>query len=215
MTREEYVAVCQNCELRKIDAQKGLVCSLTGGRVDFTDTCVNYEEDVNEISRLQKEAQEHQASLKVSGWLAFFLWVGVGLGALVSMIQNFNILVDSELPILYNLLVVSNVACLVTIAILTIIAFYKRKNNAVSLALTYIAMITISGVLSLVINVIADDYANIIPAIRSLVWAGIWCTYIFVSSQVSELIPKATRRWNKLEKLLLGLYILFDILIVI
>lgn len=215
MTREEHVAICQKCELRKISAQKGLVCSLTEEQADFTDTCVNYKEDVEEVHRLQQKEQEYQASLKVSGWLAFFLWVGVGLGALLSVINTLTVLFDYNFSNLYRLLGMGNIACLAIIAVMTISAFYNRKSNAVSLALTYVAMIALDGIAFLAITAIVGGDIFTGSTVRQFVWAGIWGSYILSSSRVAELIPNKQRTWNKLEKLLLGLYIAIDICILI
>lgn len=215
MTREEYVAICQKCQLRKRDSHKGIVCSLTGEHADFVGTCANYSEDAQEVVRIQQEEQEHQASLEVSGWLAFFLWVGVGFGALASVVITLGALVNSGTSTLYNLLAMGEIGCLLAVAVMTIIAFYKRKENAVSLALTYIAMIALDGILSLAISVMTDDYTDLISTFRQFVWAGIWGTYIHSSVQVEELIPSAKRVWSKIEKTILGVYIVLDILIVI
>ena len=215
MTREEYVAICQKCELRKMDAQKGLVCSLTEEQADFTDTCANYKEDAEEVHCLQQKEQEYQASLKVSGWLAFFLWVGVGLGALISAHAALPTLFNTGLPIVFRLLYLGNIVCLIAIAVMTICAFYTHKNNAVSLALTYVAMIALDGVFALVIEAMIGDDIAIMSIVRQFLWAGIWCTYILSSSRVANLIPKEQRTWNKLEKLVLGLYVAIQIFIVI
>lgn len=45
MTREEYLAVCNLCLNRKLDFNKGLVCSLTGERAAFEGECADFKRD--------------------------------------------------------------------------------------------------------------------------------------------------------------------------
>ena len=87
---------------------------------------------------------------------------------------------------------------LLVTAILTIIAFYKRKSNAVSLATTYIAMIVLDGVMSIIIAVVSEDSSMYPQAFRQLCWGAIWFSYLRQSSKVELIIPILTRSWNKL-----------------
>ncbi|MGN0187821.1 MAG: hypothetical protein ACI392_08790 [Paludibacteraceae bacterium] len=215
MTREEYVAICRNCKLRKFDAHKGIVCSLTGEHASFADECENYKEDEKELARIELKETEYQGSLGISGWLAFFLWVGVGGGAFASVIFTLITAFSSGFSVEYTLLSLAGTACLVMVAVKTIFAFYKRKENAVSLAFTYISMIAIDGVMALVISIISDEYSDLVTTFRQFVWAGIWGIYLYNSSQVEELIPKAKRIWKKFEKCVLGLFIVFEFLIIV
>lgn len=50
-------------------------------------------------------------------------------------------------------------------------------------------------------------------ALRSFAWAAIWFTYIQQAYKIKLIIPTATRTWNKLEKILLTLFVLAEILL--
>lgn len=101
-----------------------------------------------------------------------------------------------------------SVVCLMITAILTIKAFYQKAPNAVALAKTYIAMIAIDGILSIVIYVLLSDSALLMQAVRSLIWAAIWFSYILLSTRVENMIPISIRKWNTTEKVLIVLYTL-------
>lgn len=45
MTRQEYLAVCNLCLNRKLDFNKGVICSLTGGQAAFEGECADYKRD--------------------------------------------------------------------------------------------------------------------------------------------------------------------------
>ena len=61
-----------------------------------------------------------------------------------------------------------------TIAVYTILAFCRRKPNAVvALAKTYIAMIALDGVLAIILSIILDTSAMYPQAILELLWSAI------------------------------------------
>lgn len=207
MTREEQLRFCSVCNHRKMDMQQGLLCELTNAKADFDGNCPNYDEDVTKKEKSERIEKEFQETLTVSGWLAFFLWVGVGLGAMFSCLFIIPILVD--LGFTFAMLLASlSVVCLMITAILTIKAFYQKAPNAVALAKTYIAMIAIDGILSIVIYVLLSDSALLMQAVRSLIWAAIWLSYILLSTRVENMIPISIRKWNTTEKVLIVLYTL-------
>lgn len=141
---------------------------------------------------------------RVSGWLKFFLWVGVGLGALLSVV-TFLVQI-SDLGWFLSLLYFVQIASLVAIAILTIKAFYRGQTNAVSLAMTYIAMIVIDGAISLLFACTSGDSSTLTSGIKQFVWAAIWFAFLRFSSDVKQLIPAESRTWQKTEKVLLAVY---------
>ena len=141
MEQTDKIKLCSTCKNREFNPECGTVCSFTKEKPSFDDKCDKYVADEVQLSKEASKAEALEEEKSISGWLAFFLWVGVGLGALISAImgvaqtfgQGFGWLFSST----YLIMIVS----LLVIATLTIIAFYKRKSNAVSLATTYIAMI--------------------------------------------------------------------------
>lgn len=53
MTREQQLQFCKKCENRKMDAQQGLLCGLTGQKADFERECPDFirDETVQEVPR--------------------------------------------------------------------------------------------------------------------------------------------------------------------
>ncbi|MBT33900.1 MAG: hypothetical protein CMO01_29915 [Thalassobius sp.] len=60
-TRQEHLAFCRICVLRKANPKIGLVCSLTDEHADFEEFCENFEEEEG------KKEQHLEQKLKVSG----------------------------------------------------------------------------------------------------------------------------------------------------
>lgn len=214
MTREEQLKFCSVCKNRKMDMQQGMLCGLTNAKAEFEDKCENYDEDTVQVIKKENEEKEYQESLTVSGWLAFFLWVGVGLGAVASCIWNIVTLFGVGLSGFTSLLFAVYLAGLVSIAVLTIRAFYKRATNAVALAATYIAMIAIDGLVGISLYFIMDD-VSALSSVRQLIWATIWLSYLLMSTHVENMIPRQTRTWKLPEKIILGVYTLACVLIVV
>lgn len=214
MTREEQLRFCSVCKHRKMDMQQGMLCELTNAKADFDGTCPNYDEDAKEKAKNERIEKEYQETLTVSGWLAFFLWVGVGFGAVGSCIFAIASLKDVGLTFTTGLIYLLYLGCLVTIAVLTIKAFYQKAPNAVALAKTYISMIAIDGVVSIASSIIINDDSMWVDAIRSFIWAAIWFSYISNSTHVENIIPKSIRTWNITEKILIALYALSCVLLV-
>ncbi len=208
MTREEQLKFCSVCNHRKMDMRQGMLCELTNAKADFDGTCPNYDEDEKEKAKSDRIERENQETLTVSGWLAFFLWVGVGLGAVGSCIFAIASLKDVGLTLTLDLVYLLYLVSLVTTAVLTIKAFYKRASNAVALAKTYIAMIAIDGLVNIANCIIINDNSDWVAAIRSFIWAAIWFSYISNSTHVENMIPKSIRTWNITEKILIAVYAL-------
>lgn len=49
MTREEHLVFCKKCTNRDFNMTEGILCSLTGTKADFEDTCINYQLDKKTI----------------------------------------------------------------------------------------------------------------------------------------------------------------------
>lgn len=201
------IKICSTCKNREFNPECGTVCSFTKEKPSFEGECEKYAADEVLLSKEASKVEALEKEKSISGWLAFFLWIGVGLGALISVItfakalgQGFGWFFSST----YLIMIVS----LLLTATLTIIAFYKRKSNAVALATTYIAMIALDGIIALVIAFVLDDSSIFHQAFRQLCWGAIWFTYLRHSSKVELIVPVLTRTWNKLEKFILALYIL-------
>jgi hypothetical protein len=204
MTREEQLKFCSVCKHRKMDMQQGMLCELTNAKADFDSTCPNYDEDAKEKAKNERIEKEYQETLTVSGWLAFFLWVGViGSAILTSYFAYITLSNLFYSNTLWDVLYVINVGSYLLAAILTVKAFYKKSTNAVALAMTFIAMNAISAICNVIIC--STSYATefILPSAQSIVWAIIWFSYVYNSEQVENMIPVKTRTWELTEKILL------------
>jgi hypothetical protein len=210
MTREEQLQLCRVCKNKKMDLQRGIVCSLTNEKADFDKICPNYSPDEAQIVKNKQVQAERviqtQEDLKVSGWLAYFLWIGIGCGAILTIISTLISYSDFIITPLWGFLLFLYLLCYVVCAVLTIKAFYKRQTNAVSLARTYIAMLVIDLVTTLIIYAIVDDFTEIYHCVRSFIWACIWFSYLSLSERVKDMIPSITRTWKMTEKMLLVIF---------
>ena len=215
MTREEQLKFCSVCKNRKMDMHQGMLCELTSAKADFDSTCPNYDEDAKEKAKNERIEKEYQETLTVSGWLAFFLWFGIGVGALMSCVMIIGMIPTSGYSFFGGLLEVLSILCLVAIAVLTIKAFYQKKPNAVALAKTYIAMIALDGVCSILYYIIFEEPLYLAFALQPLLWSSIWFLYLTLSTQVENMIPKTKRVWEKTEKIILGIYALSCLLVVV
>lgn len=214
MTREKQLKFCSVCKNRKMDMKQGLLCELTNAKADFDIACPKFDEDTAQKVKNERIEQEYQETLTVSGWLAFFLWVGVGLGTFLSCIYLIATLSDVGLTFLSSVIFFFYVAALVATAGLTIRAFYQKAPNAVALARTYIAMIALDACVNVASSIILDDESMLVEALRSFVWSGVWFTYLSCSTHVANMIPKQTRIWKLPEKILLTIYALASVIII-
>ena len=143
----------------------------------------------------------------ISGWLIVFLYLGLGFGSVGTIIYSLASVLGQGLNVPYTLLLLTPAILIFITGISAIVAFHKRRPNAVSLAKTYIAMVVLDGLAGILIAIISEEYEPATEYIRQFVWAGVWFTYLIVSKKVDAVIPPATRIWDKFEKALLGGFI--------
>ncbi len=206
-TTEERNQICSVCKKRKFLTTAGIVCSLTDAKADFENDCQEYEEDEVEKRRVQAQKEEYAKDPGISGWLAFFLAVGVGVSAVISLFRAIAELGSGEVGSVFGVLYAGYMLAYLITAVYTITAFVKRLPNAVAVAKTYIGMIFLEGVLLIISCVLSDNNESLTNGIRNLIWAVTWFSYLEASTQVQTLIPPETRKWGGWEKLLGGLYI--------
>lgn len=200
----EKTTNCNDCRLKEFNLKQGNLCSLTHQKPEFEGTCPNFEElPENEKPR---SLDSGYAEERISGWLVIFLWLGLGGGALMTIYNTLPFL--SLYSSIMQLIALALMATVVITAVAAIYAFYKRKPNAVSLAITYIVMVVLDGVSGLIIGEMTDTHGDIATTIRPFVWAGIWFSYLMLSNKVANLIPKETRRWCLFDKVILGVNVL-------
>lgn len=200
----EPVTDCNACKKKEFNLHRGNLCSLTHEKPNFEGACPDFD-PIPEDERPRSMADTYASQETVSGWLTVFLWLGLGGGSIMTLV---NILPSIEMysPLVSTLFCIMGFSAIIT-AIAAIYAFYKKKSNAVSLALTYIAMVAIDGIMTLVLARIIEEPSLDGTAFRSFVWSGIWLAYILCSEQVKNLIPRESRRWGGFEKMTLVVYV--------
>lgn len=188
--------ICTECEMAI--GKGGKFCPNCGKQIDQTiGKCIYCAYDTVQ-----------QDDKKVSGWLAFFLWYGLGIGGLASIVYAiYTIVSDGDYDILSAIIELLPAILIFIIAIYGIWAFYHKKTNAVSIAKTYIVMSILSGVFAIIVSPLVGDEWSLRQPIRSFIWATIWLTFLAKSENVERLIPKATRTWKLFEKLVLAIYV--------
>lgn len=153
------------------------------------------------------ESLEEQEQGRMPEDLVVFLWSGIGLGAVISLVLCLYYIITEGYGWLFSLITLADVAMLMVVAILTISAFYKRKSNAVALTKTYIAMMALSGVVSTILIFVTDDYSQIEQAVGLLVWSYGCHKSMRKSEMIEQVIPTQSRTWNWPEKLFMVVYV--------
>lgn len=93
MTREMQLTFCKRCVNRKLDLQQGLLCSLTGEKADFEESCPSFVRDKSVTEVPQEHAEgldaetlqlqlspEHLAQLKQEQNLGMGVAAAAGVG---------------------------------------------------------------------------------------------------------------------------------------
>lgn len=210
-TPDEKIELCSKCQKREFSTERGLVCSLTKEKPYFEDECASFNPDNAKITFQKSLDESYERSKTVSGWLAFFLWVGIGCGAALTLIIAISQVANNNLGWIDSLVILSAALIVAAVAIYAIVAFYFRKNNAVALAKTYIAMIALDGVVAIILSIVFKDSSMCPQGVRQLIWSAIWFTYLLESDRVADLIPKCTRTWESFEKTMLIVFAVLEI----
>ena len=147
----------------------------------------------------------------ISGWLVVFLYLGIGLFSIISLLYVIVNAYECDLglsPLTFLMLTPGIIFC--ATGAFTIIAFHKRQPNAVSLAKTYMVMIALSGIFGAIASVIIGESFSVegfIGILRQFMLAGGGYAYLSISQQVETIIPSETRISDNLEKYLLAGFI--------
>lgn len=133
---------------------------------------------------------------KIHGWLSFFLFSMV-LGGLVSAaipLLTFNV---NEYAGSYILALTDVVfgLMLFALACYVLYCFCNRKPDSVFLGKTYTIAIFLSSLFVLFGGEFeATGIGSLKQIIRSLIWSTIWFSYLSISNQVEEILPKDFRK---------------------
>lgn len=133
----------------------------------------------------------------ISGWLSFFLF-SITLGGLISAavpIAQYQTAVAEYGSHYLAWCDLSLGVMLFALAIYTLVAFFKRKPNAVFLAKTYVCTAFLTNLIVLFSGDYDESGLGSLPRIiRSLIWGVIWFAYLCNSNKVEEVIPKEYRK---------------------
>jgi uncharacterized membrane protein len=64
MNREEYIEICSLCLNRNFNPKLGLICSLTNEQASFTEKCLDYSEDEQEVRASERKKKDEIALVK-------------------------------------------------------------------------------------------------------------------------------------------------------
>lgn len=159
----------------------------------------------------------------IRGWLAFFLWVGIGLGAIISIVSVFNDLDTIKkyvtLPSFLTVFTYFYIFGFASLAIYTIQAFYRHKPDAVASAAVYVGMVISDGIAGVLLGMQHGgmDFSYFKP----IIWGVIWGLFLNQSTRVEAVIPPETRKFGLLQYAfiiiiaigLIGFYVSLDSMI--
>lgn len=209
MTTNEQIKICSVCNNRKLDISKGLVCSLTCEKPSFETTCPNYSEDEFEVGRRKEnEAELNEAKKKITGWTAFFLFFGIGIGLVVSVVSSIVSVLKLGILNVASIYTLLYLCLFLYVGIKCILAFLNHKADAVALAYSYCVMIAIDAITAMVV---IDPAAGI----KGIVWAIIWSLYITFAEDIKWRFPKEERSWYAPEKIVVGIQVVLALVLIL
>lgn len=135
----------------------------------------------------------------IQGWLLFFLF-SITVGGVFSFIYPIVTFKFQEYVFNYFLAGADLFFAfsLFSFSIYTLIAFWKRKPNAVFCGKAYIVLCLASNLFLLLIgNYEENGIGSFAQIVRSLIWTSIWYIYLCKSEQVKRHIPVGYRKVYK------------------
>lgn len=215
MTREEKIKYCSVCKNRKLDLDRGIICSLTGDIALFDTECENLVIDQEEVDR--KESKKDEAP-EIKGFFAFFVYWSIPISLILTVINFFSSLNSADYAGSFLLKAADIIFILfyVYFCIYTIYAFVKRKPDAVFFAKYLLIILFLTNLFVLLTGTVGDGPLDSVPrTIASLVWSVIFYVFLCFDENVKDRIPKETRKLKGLNKVLFILSIVLPILLLI
>ncbi len=219
METSERLEFCKICTHRKFDMHQGLLCGLTNARADFKEECPHLTIDEKEKTKIETEKKEllESEDYQIGGWLAIFLWIGIGLSAIlsvISLIASLRMIFTQKIIIFYSPCILGSFVaftlCSLYIAIATIIAFYRRKNYAVPLAYLWVILNGLFSIFDFLAYAECSKFSQasevtrlLFESIRGIVWVLIWGSFIAGSERIKNIISKPYC-WRKVDLSILG-----------
>lgn len=151
----------------------------------------------------------------IKGWLAFFVYVWVGLGSILSVALSLILLISQRADLDVSIFLLLYDVFPLLIGLATVRAFVLVKNNAVSLARTFLTMRVIICVVILIIGWVCANPFLYAYSMMGCVQCVIWFVYLHRSKQVKSVIPIEMRMWKSSEKILLSVYVLLVLFLIL
>lgn len=150
----------------------------------------------------------------IHGWLSFFFFAilaGSFLSLIFGIVQMDS--ADYSSSIWLMMCDIAIFSLYIIIAISTVIAFVKRRPDAVYLGMLYVVLIFLSNLIILITgNLDESSYmGSTAQVIRGVIWGVIWLCYLLFSEQVKDTIPKSYRKCTSLFYSLLAAVIIVPI----
>ena len=144
-------------------------------------------------------AEYLQSTTNISGWLSFFLVIIVINGLINGLMPIVSLNLKEYEGVYAFAFTDIFIGCmLLFIAIYTVIAFIKRKPDAVFAAKTFVSTAFLTNLLVFVVELTGFiGEINTMRIVRSVIWGAIWYIYLCFSVQVSEVIPVEYRKTSK------------------
>jgi len=147
-----------------------------------------------------------------NGWLLSFFLIAIGTGSLITLvlrIKNFSLSDYEEWGNISKYIVAfGDLFFYVLVAVLgtyTIISFLKTKPNAVFLGKSYLIIIFVNNLISLLAGEYEGSYTGGVLQISwSLIYCGLWFSYLCLSKRVESLFPPEKRVVFKRDKQLIA-----------
>lgn len=164
------------------------------GAILLSDNVRNMNIELDEEEEITSESLLE--TTRIHGWLSFFLF-SIIVGGLVSAIYpiiTFNI-EDYSGSYVLGMTDIASGVILFALAIYTLVAFCKRKPNAVFLGKTYVVLCFASNFLTLLNGEFDENgLGSFKHVFRGVIWGVVWFAYLLNSSQVAEVIPNDFRK---------------------
>lgn len=206
MGKKIKIRFCEICKHRMKNSDNVCVCGLPDKKGRYEDFCPSFDKDSYELARLVKYCKYSSAP-----WWKLILWFilvfGITLSSFVNVVDCMNLDYNSNVSILpFTLL-----GYFFVLGCMVIRAYVKKSANTISLVRTYISMVLVNVVFSLVYSIVLYNT----HMIRNLVPHFLLCLFSFIyiakSKRLEYLFPKWLRIWGYPEKVMLVVYIVLFI----
>lgn len=169
---------------------------------DYAEAIIeNLKELENTTTGIDAYDENVPSDESVGGWLAVFLYLGVGLGTLITLFSTFAVLSEPLLPSDFKLFGYGYILCFLVLAIMTLVQFHRKAKDAVAFGKGFTLLVLIDGIGCLFIG----EYSGI----RSIIWSIIWFSFLCVSVKVERMIPPGYRKASITSYIITGGAIIF------